>query len=205
MISDKNKTISDRAYHPKEIENDPSLKIDYIWYKEHQILPIVKNLVQDIGEITLNQLCESLGIEDKSHEFYQDQNNEILNGISINTIQKKRYIINLKARNGLIFKCPNCNKIRHINILKDRESCIRLIEKCEKCKYWFSKPEDFQKIANIIKNTAKNLVFLYYRKKSTCSLCKESNNTLFCRTKYSDKTCNGYLKIDHDEMSIHQE
>ena len=204
-ISYKNKTISDRAYHPKEIENDPGLKIDYIWYKEHQILPIVKNLVQDIGEITLKQLCESLGIEDKSHEFYQDQNNEILNGISINTIQKKRYFINLKVRNGLIFKCPNCNKIRHINILKDRESCIRLLEKCEKCKYWFSKPEDFQKIANIIKNTAKNLVFLYYRKKSTCSLCKESNNTLFCRTKCSDKTCNRYLKIDYDEMSIHQE
>ena len=45
-ISYKNKTISDRAYHPKEFENDLSLKIDYIWYKEHQILPIVKSLVQ---------------------------------------------------------------------------------------------------------------------------------------------------------------
>ena len=60
-------------------------------------------------------------------------------------------------------------------------------------------------IANIIKNTAKNIVFLYYRKKSTCSLCEEPNNTLFCRTKCSDKTCNGYMKIDNDEMSIHQE
>ena len=60
-------------------------------------------------------------------------------------------------------------------------------------------------IANIIKTTAKNLMFLYYRKKSTCSLCKESNNTLFRRTICSDKTCNGYMQIDYDEMSIYQE
>ena len=60
-------------------------------------------------------------------------------------------------------------------------------------------------IANIIKNTAKNLIFLYYRKKSTCSLCKEPNNTLFCRTKCSDKTCNGYMEIDFDEKNIYQE
>ena len=52
-----NKTIADRAYHPKEIENDPSLKIDHIWYKENQILPVVKRLVQHIEEITLSQLC----------------------------------------------------------------------------------------------------------------------------------------------------
>ena len=44
-----------------------------------------------------------------------------------------------------------------------------------------------------------------YRKKSTCSICKESNNTLFCRTKCSDKTCNGYMEIDYDEMSIYHE
>ena len=27
------RTISDRTYHPKEIESDPELKIDYVWYK----------------------------------------------------------------------------------------------------------------------------------------------------------------------------
>ena len=51
----KYKTLADKAYHPKEIENDPTLKIDYIWYKENQILPIVKKLVKHIGEISLNQ------------------------------------------------------------------------------------------------------------------------------------------------------
>ena len=60
-------------------------------------------------------------------------------------------------------------------------------------------------IANIIKNRAKNLMFLYYRKKSTCSKCRESNNTLFCRTKCSDKTCKGFMQTDYNEMSIYQE
>ena len=186
------KNIADRAYHPNEIEKSQKLKIDYMWYKENQILPVVERLVQYIEEISINQI--------KFHEYYQKHNN-----VNNNYNKKKRYTVNLKVRNGLFFKCPNCNKNRHINILKNREDCIRTLEKCEKCKYWFSKPEDFEMIANIIKNTAKNLIFLYYRKKSTCSLCKESNNTLFCRTKCSDKTCSGYMEIDYDEMSIYQE
>ena len=57
-----------------------------MWYKENQILPVVKSLIQNIDEITLNQLSQSLGIKDKSHEFYLEQNYEFLNGI---TMQKK--------------------------------------------------------------------------------------------------------------------
>ena len=53
-VTHKVKTIVDRAYHPKEIENDPELKIDKIWYKENQILPVIKRLVQHITEITMN-------------------------------------------------------------------------------------------------------------------------------------------------------
>ena len=48
-------------------------------------------------------------------------------------------------------------------------------------------------------------MFLYYRKKSYCNGCEESNNVLFCRTKCSDKTCNGFMVTDFDEMSIYQE
>ena len=198
-----NKTIADRAYHPKEIENDPSLKIDHIWYKENQILPVVKRLVQHIEEITLSQLCESLGIENKSHEYYQeilDPNNDTNQNNNNNKIK----IRNLKVRNGINFKCPNCHKERNINNLKNREDCIIKIYTCDKCKYMF-KPEDFTMIANVIKNTAKNLIFLYYRKKSTCLKCKESNNTLFCRTRCSDKTCKGSMITDYDELSIYQE
>lgn len=172
-----------------------------MWYKENQILPIIKRLVQHIGEITLNQLCESLGIENIYLEFYQKKNNEQLNGNGNNNNNKKRIIVNLKVRSGLLFKCPNCKKIRHINFLKNRDDCIRLLTKCERCKYWFSKSEDYQIIANVIKNTAKNLIFLYYRKKSACSLCRESNN----RTIFSDKTYNGYMEIGHDEIYFYQE
>ena len=198
-----NKTIADRAYHPKEIENDPSLKIDYAWYKENQILPVVKRLVQHIEEITINQLCESLNIEYKSHEYYQEQNNENDNNNNNNMFINDK-IINLRVRNGISFLCPKCKKVRQINYIKTRSACIREINHCKKCDNYLNQ-EEFKMIANIIKNTAKILIFLYYRKKSFCKNCKESNNTLFCRTKCSDKTCNGYMETDYDEMSIYQE
>ena len=200
------KTIADRAYHPKEIENDSSLKIDYTWYKENQILPVVKRLVQHIQEITLNQLCESLNIEYKSHD-YQEQNNEILEGNNNNKNNNKG---NYKFKNiivtrGIVFKCPNCHEVRKIKELKTRNTCVLEITECKKCKYFFQKIEDYQMVANVIKNTAKNLMFLYYRKKSTCRNCKESNNTLFCRTICSDKTCNGQMETDFNELYIYQE
>ena len=200
-----NKTIADRAYHPNEIENDPSLKIDYTWYKENQILPVVKRLVQHINEITISQLCENLGIENKSHEYYQDQNNEILEGNNNTKNNQKIKIKNLQVKNGITFKCPYCHNFREIKFLNTRENCIKEITKCNKCSKYFGKDEDYNMIANIIKNRAKNLMFLYYRKKSTCSKCRESNNTLFCRTKCSDKTCKGFMQTDYNEMSIYQE
>ena len=200
-----NKSIADRAYHPKEIENDPSLKIDYVWYKENQILPVVKRLVQHIGEITLNQLCESLNIENKSHEYFQDLLDTNIINNNPNNNEKKIKIVNLKVRNGIVFKCPNCKKENRVNKIETRVDCIRKITRCPKCNYFFNNPEEFIMLGNIIKNTAKNLMFLYYRKKSTCSTCKESNNTLFCRRQCSDKTCNGYMETDYDEMSIYQE
>ena len=199
-----NKAIADRAYHPKEIENDPSLKIDYVWYKENQILPVVKRLVQHIEEITISQLCESLNIEYKSHEYYQEQNNENTDGNkSIN--YKEGRVRNLVVRNGILFICPKCNKKRKVNKIVTRDQCIRDISLCKLCKNRIESQEEFKTIANIIKNTAKNLMFLYYRKKSYCNGCEESNNVLFCRTKCSDKTCNGFMVTDFDEMSIYQE
>ena len=198
------KTIVDRAYHPKEIENDPTLKIDKTWYKENQILPVVKRLVQHITEITMNQLCESLEIENRSHNMYQN-NEDVIETNENNNNGNKVKILNLKVKNGILLKCPKCNKEIRLNKINTRIDFIRNI-KCEdqKCKYLFTE-DDFNSVANVIKNTVKTLIFYYYRKKSTCSTCRESNNTLFCRTKCSDKTCNGYMLTDYDEMSIHQE
>ena len=202
----KNRTISDRAYHPKEIENDPELKIDTVWYKENQILPVVKRLVQHIEEITTSQLCESLGVDIKSNEYEQEQNNELLNSSNNQDIMNKKKIIvrNLNVRGGIYFKCPQCHILRHIFKLKNRNECIREIFICNKCRYSMKKEEDYMMIANVIKYAAKNLMFLYYRKKSSCSKCRESN-ALFCRTKCSDKTCNGNMETDFDEINIFEE
>ena len=200
----KTKTIVDRAFHPKEIENDPSLKIDKVWYKENQILPVIKRLVQHITEITMNQLCESLEIENRSHLMYQ--NNEDIPEFNDNMNKTgKTKILNLKVKNGIVIRCPKCQQEIRLNKMTSRIDFIREI-KClnQKCKYIFT-ANDFDTVANVIKNTVKTLLFYYYRKKSTCSNCRESNNTLFCRTKCSDKTCNGYMLTDYDEMSVYQE
>ena len=198
----KMKTIADRAFHPKEIENDKNLKIDKIWYKENQILPVIKRLVQHITEITMNQLCESLDIEYRSHNIYQNNEEVIDNGNAKGNELDK--IINMKVKNGIVIRCPKCHKEMRMNKINTRIDFIREL-KCNdpKCKFLFE--DNFDMIANVIKNTVKNLIFYYYRKKSTCSNCREANNTLFCRTKCSDKTCNGYMLTDYDEMSIYQE
>ena len=197
------KTIADRAFHPKEIENDKNLKIDKVWYKENQILPVVKRLVQHITEITMNQLCESLDIENRSHNMYQNNEEVIDNGNNKGDMIKDK-IINMKVKNGLVIRCPKCLKEFRINKINTRIDFIREL-KCKdpKCKYLFE--NNFDMIANIIKNTVKTLMFYYYRKKSTCSNCREANNTLFCRTKCSDKTCNGYMSTDYDELGIYNE
>ena len=200
----RTKTIVDRAYHPKEIENDPSLKIDKIWYKENQILPVVRRLVQHITEITMNQLCESLEIENRSHNMFQ--NNDDIPEVNETTNKgKKTKILNLKVKNGIVLRCPECKKEMRVNKMNSRIEFIRGL-KCPnpKCNHLL-KGNDFNLVANVIKNTVKTLIFYYYRKKSTCSNCRESNNTLFCRTKCSDKTCNGYMLTDYDEMSVYQE
>ena len=205
VIAHKTKTIVDRAFHPKEIENDPNLKVDKVWYKENQILPVVKRLVQHITEITMNQLCESLEIENRSHNMYQ--NNGDVPDVNENTANgaNKIKILNLKVKNGIVLRCPKCLKEIRINKMTSRIDFIREMKCPDKnCKYLFTEV-DFDNVANVIKNTVKTLIFYYYRKKSTCSNCRESNNTLFCRTKCSDKTCNGYMLTDYDEMGIYQE
>ena len=134
------------------------------------------------------------------------QNNEdVIETNENNNNGNKVKILNLKVKNGILLKCPKCNKEIRLNKINTRIDFIRNI-KCEdqKCKYLFTE-DDFNSVANVIKNTVKTLIFYYYRKKSTCSTCRESNNTLFCRTKCSDKTCNGYMLTDYDEMSVYQE
>ena len=104
-----------------------------------------------------------------------------------------------------MLRCPECKKEMRVNKMNSRIEFIRGL-KCpnQKCNHLL-KGNDFNLVANVIKNTVKTLIFYYYRKKSTCSNCRESNNTLFCRTKCSDKTCNGYMLTDYDEMSVYQE
>ena len=193
-----NKSIAERSYHPKEIENDPSLKIDFNWYKENQILSIVKRLVQHIQEISNNQLCDMLGIENKNY-YDNNNNNDVSN---YNNFNNKFNFIGLKVKNGIEIKCSKCNKINKINYLINRYDCIQKIIQCEFCS---NIEKNYVKLRNIFLNNIKKNIFSYYKRKSMCSKCKENINSLFCRNRCTDESCRGYLQRDVIEEDVSNE
>ena len=107
------KNIAERCFHPKEIENDSSLEIDFNWYKENQILRVVKKLLQNFQEININKVIEILGIENNKNNKFN--------------------FIGLKVKNGIEIKCSKCNKINKINYILNRYDCIKKIIHCEFC------------------------------------------------------------------------
>ena len=194
------KSISDRAYHPKEIENDKSLKVDIEWYKENQVLAVVKRLVQHIPEITMGQLCECLNIDYKQQDY---QNNEIIEAKEENGEIRSK-LFNDKVRFGLTILCSKCGKYHTVSEMMTRLECIRNIIKCPFCKNLMTSNNDYNYIANKIKYTIRNLYFSYYKKKCSCSKCRE-NSALFCRTMCPDTTCRGYMTVDYSEFVINNE
>ena len=198
-----------KYYHPNEIKKDKELKIDYEWYKKNQILPIIKELVKNIKEINIDQLYKCLNVINEANQINgeeekEENNNKIFekNNNYINLIKKQK-IYNLIVKNGIIFKCPFCCQYIKINKLITREECIKKIIKCEKCNNFLNN-NNFDIISNIIKTTSKLLIFYYFRTKSVCPLCKDTNS-LFCRKICPDKFCKGNLEIEYDESNIYKE
>ena len=190
------KSIAERSYHPKEIEEDNSLEIDVNWYKENQILSVVKRLVQHIDEISTNQLCECLGIENK---HYVMNINENYNN-NYNNIQEE--IFDLRLKEGLNIICDKCKKNYSVKEMTSRNICINLIMKCPFCGE-FIKNEN--KITNTILNQLKRDIFLYYRRKQLCRKCREESSCLFLREKCADQSCKGIMMYEYNEYDIANE
>ena len=190
------KSITERSYHPKEIEEDNSLQVDILWYKENQILSIVKRLISHIQEISISQLCECLGIENKHYNInISDNNNNYFN----NQIED---IYDFKLKEGLNIKCNECNKNYFVKDMITRNDCINKIMKCPFCNK-FIKSE--QKISNLILHQIKKDIFLYYRRKQICRKCKESSSTFFIREKCPDQSCKGIMINEYNEFDIANE
>jgi DNA polymerase alpha subunit A len=62
-------SLADRARHPDEVEQDPSLQVDFKWYKNSQIMPVIMRLCSPVEAIVSATLAESLGLDgSKFHE-----------------------------------------------------------------------------------------------------------------------------------------
>ena len=200
-IYNNNKSIAERCFHPKEIENDSTLKIDFNWYKENQILSVVKRLVQHIQEINQNQLCEMLGIKNKN--YYDNNNNNINNNYNNNNKNNNEFkFFGITVKNGIEIKCSNCNKINKINYISYRYECIQKIIQCGYCN---NIEKNYVKLRNIFLNNIKKNIFNYYKRKTMCIKCKENINTLFCRNRCTDESCRGLMQIEVNEEEVSNE
>ena len=180
VSKDNSKKIAEKCFHPKEIENDSSLKVDFNWYKENQILNVVKKLVQNFQEINI-KLDEILGIKN-----YNNNN---------------KFNIGLKVKNGIEIECSKCRKINKINYIQNRYDCIQKIIQCQFC----NNENNYVKLRNIFLNFIKKNIFEYYKRKSMCSKCKENINSLFCRIRCIDESCRGIMNRNVNEEDVRNE
>ena len=58
-----NASIASRAYHPEEIAKNPTLKVDYEWYLNNQILPPISRLCEPIEGTSIAILSTHLGLD----------------------------------------------------------------------------------------------------------------------------------------------
>ena len=189
------KSIAERSYHPKEIEEDPTLVIDKNWYKENQILSIIRRLVSHIEEISINQLCECLGIDSKHFYLAAENNKEEDVAYTIG------YFEEIKVNEGISINCINCKKVYKINHMTTVEDTAKKIMICPECGKLQKNP---QIINNILHSIKKN-IFLYYRRRNICLKCKDNSNVLFLRGRCPDPSCKGALRKDTTEFNVAQE
>lgn len=189
------KSIAERSYHPKEIEEDRSLIIDKNWYKENQILSIIRRLVNHIEEISMNQLCECLGIEGK--HFYSNNNNDN----DYEATYTNGFDEEIKVNEGITLYCKECNASYKVNSIISRKNLDKSIMTCPKC----NKLVDHRIVINSIINSLKRSIFMYYRRRQTCFKCRDSSSVLFFRMKCPDASCKGIMNREVTEFDVAQE
>ena len=190
----KIKSISDRCYHPKEIEADTSLIIDTDWYKENQILSIIFRLVHHIEDIDKNVMCDCLGVKNR-HEYRNTNDNQT---VETTSVTKGHF----KVREGINIKCIYCENETKINEFHSKLDCIQKLTTCPKCK---KINKNYNSICNSIESGIKRIVFNYYKGKNICFKCRDDKNALFFRKKCPEKGCNGILQREWDELSCAEE
>ena len=151
-------SIAERSYHPKELKEDSSLIIDKTWYKENQVLSIIRRLVKHIEEITLQQLCEFLGIEHKHYYTSQNENKTDIETSGYNGVSGMNDYIGLEVSRGIVLTCSSCKTQRRINKMRTRNETINDIVLCTGCNQTL---KNFGYVVNVIMKSVKDVMFAF--------------------------------------------
>lgn len=188
--SNSKSTISDRAFHIREVDkNRTELIPDMEWYKENQILSSASRLLKHINELSMHQLSSCLDLKDKyRHEGEGGdgvENNNMLITHEIND-KYRRATVPLEIK---CFHCQSENKIYTIsNNLQINFNNIML---CSKCKQHIGDPN---LILNSIMIRSKEILNGYYSNSKICTKCNTVNSN-FLVSRCKEATCRkGYYK-----------
>lgn len=152
--TNSNKSLSERAYHPREVQAaNGKLMIDTVYYKTHQLLPPVQRLCSVIEETNAARLAQCLGLNSKNYESNNINNNKI------NDINQQEIII-VSSIDDDIEKYKHCKNLQ-IN--------------CIQCNNTYNMPGVYH--YNMLNQQTNNNNSLQYIPCGlVCSTCNENNN-----------------------------
>ncbi|CAG9863485.1 unnamed protein product [Phyllotreta striolata] len=151
-----------RAYHLDELKGNPDLKIDYDYYLEQQIHPVIARICEPIEGLDAYQLAECLGANLKRVKRPKPQGgNENIQGENVVKAEVK-----FKNAEKFTFVCYIC---KHQNVVGEPlMNNIPFLETCQnpECQ---SKPIDYlPSVQNQLYRSIRSHITKYYKKVLTC-------------------------------------
>jgi DNA polymerase alpha subunit A len=181
-------TVSERAYHPDEIErSNGALVPDIEWYLHQQILPPISRLCEQIEGMTQQVLAEKLGMDVSKFRDSNNRNNAMDIGVDIlsDYIPKSKLPDTERFENvdKLRIYCLSCNEINDFPGIGVSKHDIDVHGKptitsglrctnpdCDQPKLW-GRPNHFELysyIVNAVSLGAKRLMTKYYQGTIQC-------------------------------------
>uniref|UniRef100_A0AAF5DCN8 DNA polymerase n=1 Tax=Strongyloides stercoralis TaxID=6248 RepID=A0AAF5DCN8_STRER len=122
-----------RAYHKKEFENFPKLKVDVEYYLKQQLSPVIRRLCEPIKEIDPIQIDESLGLDTTALRNKMLEKNDSIDNDDIDATFEQDF----DSCKSFTFNCPNPECMVNIEIrapIITFGNITRLsLEQCCKC------------------------------------------------------------------------
>ncbi|RIA89475.1 DNA polymerase family B-domain-containing protein [Glomus cerebriforme] len=192
--SESDKSISERAFHPDEI-NESNLRIDHDWYLKVQIHASVSRLCEYIDGIDNASVAECLGFNPSKFK-------------SSTNLAKTSHKIGSKMPDRERFKdveifmpiCINCNAtnvFERLNSLKESEGLI----KCSGCSTIIPFPSILTQLTFKVRSYIKQ----YYNGWKVCDeqSCLYRTRQVTYSKNCINRGCNGKMKVEYDEQKLY--